>query len=66
MKNIFYLGLIWVLFSFSSCKKENCVVCNGEEIGCEGTYNPADWEFVSWEAWKAVQLINSDCAEVNK
>lgn len=56
------LGLV-LLGNFSCKKKDRCVVCNGEKIGCEGTYNPAEWEFVSWEAWKATKLINPDCQE---
>lgn len=63
MRKILVIAAALCLFSCK--KKENCVVCNGEKIGCKGTYNPAEWEFVTWEAWKAAQLINPDCQEID-
>lgn len=68
MKKIFLVcilaGLPVVLFS---CKKKTeCIECNGELVGCENSYNPAQWQNVTWDAWKATQLINPDCRETEK
>jgi|GEM_PF-1487978 len=58
------LALPGVLFS---CKKKTqCVVCNGELIGCENSYDPSQWQGVSWQAWKATKLMNPDCQETEK
>jgi len=63
--SILYTAVLCIIL-FSCGKKTQCIQCNGELIGCENSYNPAEWQGVSWQAWKATRLVNPDCQETTK